>query len=47
MSAKHSDPIFPTGDAVSAIVPIEEAPEMLRRWSENPAAFSKIMVQIY
>jgi threonine dehydrogenase-like Zn-dependent dehydrogenase len=37
---------FPTDDAVSAIVPIEEAPEMLRRWSENPSAFSKIMVQI-
>jgi threonine dehydrogenase-like Zn-dependent dehydrogenase len=37
---------FPTDDAVSAIVPIEQAPEMLRRWSENPSAFSKIMVQI-
>jgi hypothetical protein len=27
-------------------VPIEAAPEMLRQWSANPAAFTKIMVQV-
>ena len=37
---------FPVNDVISAIVPIEEAPEMLRQWSENPAAFTKIMVQV-
>jgi threonine dehydrogenase-like Zn-dependent dehydrogenase len=37
---------FPVNDVVSAIVPIEEAPEILRQWSENPAAFTKIMVQV-
>jgi threonine dehydrogenase-like Zn-dependent dehydrogenase len=37
---------FPVNDVVSAVVPIEEAPEMLLKWSENPAAFTKIMVQV-
>jgi threonine dehydrogenase-like Zn-dependent dehydrogenase len=37
---------FPVDDVISAIVPIEEAPEMLRQWSSNPAAFTKIMVQV-
>jgi len=37
---------FPVDDMISAIVPIEEAPEMLRQWSDNPAAFTKIMVQV-
>jgi threonine dehydrogenase-like Zn-dependent dehydrogenase len=37
---------FPVDDMVSAIVPIEEAPEMLRQWSANPAAFTKIVVQV-
>jgi threonine dehydrogenase-like Zn-dependent dehydrogenase len=37
---------FPVDDVVSAIVPIEEAPEMLRQWSSNPAAFTKILVQV-
>ncbi len=36
---------FPVDDVVSAVVPIEEAPEMLRQWS-SPAAFTKIMVQV-
>lgn len=35
---------FPTADAISAIVPIEEAPAILRAWSENPAAYTKIMI---
>ena len=38
--------LFPVDDIVSAVVPIEEAPEMLRQWSANPAAFTKIMVQV-
>jgi threonine dehydrogenase-like Zn-dependent dehydrogenase len=37
---------FPVDDVISAIVPIEEAPEMLRQWSSNPAAFTKIIVQV-
>jgi threonine dehydrogenase-like Zn-dependent dehydrogenase len=37
---------FPVDDMISAVVPIEEAPEMLRQWSANPAAFTKIMVQV-
>ena len=37
---------FPVNDMISAVVPIEEAPEMLRQWSANPAAFTKIVVQV-
>jgi threonine dehydrogenase-like Zn-dependent dehydrogenase len=37
---------FPVGDYVSATVPLDDAPEMLHRWSEHPAEFSKIMVRI-
>ena len=35
---------FPTADAISATVPLEEAPAILRDWSENPAAYTKIMI---
>jgi threonine dehydrogenase-like Zn-dependent dehydrogenase len=37
---------FPVEDAVSSIVPIEEAPDVLRAWSDNPARFGKIMVRL-
>jgi threonine dehydrogenase-like Zn-dependent dehydrogenase len=37
---------FPVNDVISAVVSIEEAPEMLRQWSANPAASTKIMVQV-
>jgi hypothetical protein len=37
---------FPVDDVISAVVPIEETPEMLRQWSSNPAAFTKIMVKV-
>jgi 2-desacetyl-2-hydroxyethyl bacteriochlorophyllide A dehydrogenase len=37
---------FPVDRAVSAIVPMEEAPAALARWSENPARFTKIMVKL-
>ena len=35
---------FPTATAISATVPLDEAPEILKAWSENPAAFTKIMI---
>jgi threonine dehydrogenase-like Zn-dependent dehydrogenase len=37
---------FPVGDAVSAVVPMEEAGRVLQEWSDNPARFTKIMVQV-
>jgi 2-desacetyl-2-hydroxyethyl bacteriochlorophyllide A dehydrogenase len=36
---------FPVEDAVSHEVSLDEAPEMLKAWSANPAAFSKIMIK--
>jgi threonine dehydrogenase-like Zn-dependent dehydrogenase len=36
---------FPVDEAVSAIVPLEQAPAMIKAWSENPSRFSKIMVR--
>jgi threonine dehydrogenase-like Zn-dependent dehydrogenase len=35
---------FPVDQAVSLIVPLEDAPEALRDWSANPGKFTKIMV---
>jgi threonine dehydrogenase-like Zn-dependent dehydrogenase len=35
---------FPTAETISAMVPLEEAPAILRAWSENPAAYTKIMI---
>jgi threonine dehydrogenase-like Zn-dependent dehydrogenase len=35
---------FPTAEAISATVTLKEAPEILRAWSENPAAYTKIMI---
>ena len=37
---------FPTSQAISATVPLEEAPAILRDWSENPAAYTKIMIAL-
>jgi threonine dehydrogenase-like Zn-dependent dehydrogenase len=37
---------FPTGEAISATVPLSEAPAILRAWSENPAAYTKIMIDL-
>ena len=37
---------FPVDAAVTAIVPLSEGPRMLAEWSANPAAFTKIMVQM-
>jgi threonine dehydrogenase-like Zn-dependent dehydrogenase len=38
--------LFPVEDVVTAIVPLEEAPRMLREWSDNPGRFTKIMVDL-
>jgi threonine dehydrogenase-like Zn-dependent dehydrogenase len=37
---------FPVEDAVSAVVPMEEAARMLGEWSAAPEKFTKIMVEI-
>ena len=37
---------FPVDDAVGLIVPLEDAPQILRSWSEEPARFKKIMVSL-
>ena len=37
---------FPTADAISVTVPLKEAPAILRAWSENPAAYTKIMIAL-
>jgi threonine dehydrogenase-like Zn-dependent dehydrogenase len=36
--------VFPVDQAVSSTVPLEEAADALRSWSENPSRFRKIMV---
>jgi threonine dehydrogenase-like Zn-dependent dehydrogenase len=36
---------FPVDETVSAVVPLMEAPAMLKAWSENPRRYSKIMVR--
>ncbi|MHB1023223.1 MAG: zinc-binding alcohol dehydrogenase family protein [Acidobacteriaceae bacterium] len=37
---------FPVDEAVSRIVPMEEAAEALNAWSDNPSSFSKILIQM-
>lgn len=37
---------FPIDLAVSAVAPMAEAPAMLARWAANPAAFTKILIDI-
>jgi threonine dehydrogenase-like Zn-dependent dehydrogenase len=37
---------FPVKSAISMVVPFDEAPSTFTAWSENPAAFSKIMVRV-
>ncbi|HEX4320157.1 MAG TPA: zinc-binding alcohol dehydrogenase family protein [Acidobacteriaceae bacterium] len=37
---------FPVEEAVSHMIPIDEAPQILKAWSDNPAAFSKIMITL-
>jgi threonine dehydrogenase-like Zn-dependent dehydrogenase len=37
---------FPVDDAVTAVISLEEAPEILAAWSNNPSQFSKIMIRL-
>ena len=37
---------FPVDETVSAVVPIEQGPSMLAQWSADPAAFTKILIQM-
>ena len=37
---------FPTDQAVSVVVPLEEVPDALRSWSENPSRVKKILVSL-
>ncbi len=37
---------FPVEDAVSAVIPMEEAAKYLEQWSASPGRFTKIMVEI-
>jgi 2-desacetyl-2-hydroxyethyl bacteriochlorophyllide A dehydrogenase len=37
---------FPVDQAISLVVPLEEAADALRSWSENPSRFRKIMVSM-
>jgi len=37
---------FPVDEAITHIVPIDQAPEALNAWSLNPAHFSKIMITL-
>lgn len=38
--------LFPVEDVVTAIVPLHEAPRILREWADNPGRFTKIMVNL-
>jgi threonine dehydrogenase-like Zn-dependent dehydrogenase len=37
---------FPVSDVITRTVPLEQAGEALRAWSENPAAVTKIQVAL-
>ncbi len=37
---------FPVAAMISAVVPLEEAPMILARWSDDPSAFTKILVKM-
>lgn len=37
---------FPVDGAVSSVLPLADAPNALRAWSENPAGFTKIMISV-
>jgi threonine dehydrogenase-like Zn-dependent dehydrogenase len=39
--------MFPVDHAVSLTVPLEQAADALRSWSENPSHFRKIMVNVH
>lgn len=37
---------FPVADYITEVVPLESAAEMLRRWSDHPHKFTKIIVRV-
>ena len=37
---------FPVQAAISVVASLEEAPQLLREWSENPGRFTKIMISL-
>lgn len=37
---------FPVKSAITHVVPFEEAPAVFSHWSDNPAAFSKIIIRV-
>jgi threonine dehydrogenase-like Zn-dependent dehydrogenase len=37
---------FPVEEAISSVIPLDEAPGIFRAWSDNPAKFSKILVSM-
>ena len=37
---------FPVKSTIDTIVPLEEAPQILRAWSEHPSQFKKIMITL-
>lgn len=37
---------FPVEDAVTQIVPMEEAPAIFEEWSREPARFTKVMIEV-
>jgi threonine dehydrogenase-like Zn-dependent dehydrogenase len=37
---------FPVNDTITRIAPLSDAPGLLQAWSDNPAAFSKIMIDL-
>jgi 2-desacetyl-2-hydroxyethyl bacteriochlorophyllide A dehydrogenase len=37
---------FPVDEAVSLVVPLEQASDALRSWSENPSKFKKILISL-
>jgi threonine dehydrogenase-like Zn-dependent dehydrogenase len=38
---------FPVEKTVTAVIPLADGPAMLAEWSANPAAFTKIMIQMH
>jgi 2-desacetyl-2-hydroxyethyl bacteriochlorophyllide A dehydrogenase len=37
---------FPVEDAVTNVVPMQEAPAILEAWNQNPSQFTKIMIEV-
>jgi threonine dehydrogenase-like Zn-dependent dehydrogenase len=37
---------FPADEAITAIVPLDQAPQALAAWSADPSAYSKIMIEV-